>query len=449
LGDKAADVALARFRAHSALDERNGYRPMLLVREILRKEKIVTDRESGVTYRYNGKVWRPVLPEDLERLAAGTLLNAARGSNTREAAGLLRAATLLPEGEGMNCSPGMVCCANGMAELGTWELHPHAPEHRATYMLDWDFTPHDPPPCPRWLRYLAELDLDPGVIRELQQFVGYLLWPHSPFKKALFIVGLGDTGKSKFLNVLEALVGEENCAALDMEDLTDKFMRAQLKDKMLNVYHEADVKFFESRLFKALTGGDRITASFKHLKPFEMRFNGVMAFSMNRFPRVADDNEAFWNRIFPVRFHRTFKGAAADTGLMHKLLAELPGIFHWALVGLAELLEADGFRHCQATRDTLEQCRRDTNPIMNFMEECCLVGADEYGEPYWMAKDALYSAYQSWAKSNGFGTTNRNNFLSALRQLHPDLEDYRPRVGDRRIYALKGIQVRDTTDMAA
>ena len=72
--DEVDDPALARFRAKSALDgDKETFRPLLLAREILAQNRIITERISGITYRWDGMVWRAALEAELKRLVISTL----------------------------------------------------------------------------------------------------------------------------------------------------------------------------------------------------------------------------------------------------------------------------------------------------------------------------------------------------------------------------------------
>jgi len=439
--DQADDEALKRFRAWSAFDNKDAYRPMLLVDELIREHHLITDRETGLAYAWNGKVWRPILPEELGQLAWDKLGLAASRNRVNEARELIRCITMLPEGQPMNPSPEWLCCANGMVNLISWQIEPHNPKFRCTFIFDWPFDPNNPADCPRFKQYLIEVGLDPKTIATLQEFAGYSLWAQNPFKKALFLVGPGNSGKSLFLNMMQALVGEENCANINLGDLQDQFLRVTLHRRALNVFSEADAKFFTSDFFKAITGGDRLTAAYKHLPAFEFRPHCKLAFSMNNFPRVADSSSAFYNRILPVSFNRVFGPGEADPNLENKLKQEMPGVFAWAMVGLARLRQRGYFALSPSSRRLLNEFKYESNPVQGFLEEACTTRPFISGDKAHVDKTEFYRAYATWAKANGYQPRSRNSLFRTIKDLEPGLKETRPSVDGSRERRLEGIRL--------
>jgi len=77
--------------------------------------------------------------------------------------------------------------------------------------------------------------------------------------------GKGSNGKSVFINALIALLGRENCSARSLHDLlSNRFAKSDLFAKCINAFADLssdDLK--DTANFKALTGGDMITAEKK------------------------------------------------------------------------------------------------------------------------------------------------------------------------------------------
>lgn len=445
------DGNLQRFWAKSSGDNKYAYRARLLVEELLAENKILTDRETSLSYRWNGKVWRPVLEEELKGLAYGKLGILASRNRASEAAEMIRGLTMLPEGERMNTAPELLCCANGLVNLNSGDVYPHDPAYRHTFMFPWSFDPRYPQDYPTFRAYLASLELDRDQLRELREFAGYCLWPRNQFKKCMFLVGRKDSGKSLFLDLLQLLVGEDNCANINLGDLQDQFLRVTLHGKALNVFPEAHVKFFEGEMFKAIVAGDRITAAYKHLPAFQFRPTCKMLFSMNSFPRVAGADEAFYDRIVPVRFERVFKPHEQDTQLLAKLREELPGIFGWAVAGLYDLRRRGWFKLSQASKKELGRLQMETNPVMVFADERLTSQPEDAGlslsEPPEVRQNAVYAAYASWCKESGYKAMSKSVFFRVLREVLPDVKYHR--LSDKRggrFWIMEGVRLVSTQE---
>lgn len=399
-------------------DGRRSFRPALLAREILAEAELVTDRETLTTYRWTGTHYQAVTTQDLQAVALRKLGDLATTARASDAVNQVVALSLLPEGERMNVRPELLCLPNGMLDLDTAEVLPHAREYRATYRFPWECDPRHPQDCPEWKRYAYSAFAGPDCIRELQEMMGYCLWPDNRYEVALFVIGPSGTGKSTLLNVIQSLVGEENVANVDLADLEDQFLRAALLNKALNVFDEADTKSFTSKYFNAITTGGRLQAAYKFQQAFEFRPRCKLVFAANRFPRTASYPEALFDRLIVLRMANRVRGTdQQDPDLARKLREEMPGIFAWALVGLYNLRRRNRVLRSRATLAVLSEYRTDINPLEAFADEHLTTDPDQstMGE-LWVPKEALYKRYLEWCEKNGIKRTMLKPTL--LRRLY-------------------------------
>lgn len=95
----------------------------------------------------------------------------------------------------------------------------HAPEHcfRESLPVEYDADAT----CPRFRRFIQEM-VDEDDISKIQEFVGYTVFHpwEMRYQKALMIVGPTAAGKSTFLDVLTAILGETNVSHLSLQQLT-------------------------------------------------------------------------------------------------------------------------------------------------------------------------------------------------------------------------------------
>ena len=237
-----------------------------------------------------------------------------------------KALSVLPHDRKLNDRTDWTCLENGMFNLRTMEVRKHDKEFYATFSLPFAFDPDRAGRCDRWLQYLDETIQTTGLIMQAQEFAGYCLTPEVRYEKALLLLGPGADGKSKFISILEALVGANNCSAVSFQDLEDQFHRSSLYGKLLNISTEVGSKAMESAYFKAIVSGDPISAAFKHQDAFHFRPNCKLVFAGNRLPRILDNSDGPFRRLLPIAFKRQFfeEDPDCDTSLLEKLLAELP-----------------------------------------------------------------------------------------------------------------------------
>jgi putative DNA primase/helicase len=192
--------------------------------------------------------------------------------------------------------------------------------------------------CPTWLRFLGEVCRgDEEVVRYLQRYVGYCLTGSTREHSVLFVWGPGGNGKSVFLNVLNALLGDYAITApastfTETRGEQHPTDMASLRGARLVTVSEVEEgrRWAESKI-KALTGGDPITARFMRQDFFTYQPTFKLVIVANHQPRLRNVDEAMRRRLHFLPF--VFKPVNPDRDLEAKLMVELPGIAQWALDG--------------------------------------------------------------------------------------------------------------------
>jgi putative DNA primase/helicase len=296
--------------------------------------------------------------------------------------------------------------------------------------------------CVRWEQFLNETIETPGPIAQLQEFFGYCLVRHAKYQKCLFLLGPGEDGKSKTLDILQDMIGQINCAAVSFSDLEKEFHRSSLYHKMLNISTEIGAQAIESPYFKAITSGDPISAAFKNVDNFTFSPYVKLAFAGNSLPRVRDNSHGYFRRFMPIQYKHQFleDDPRRDPDLMDKLRSELSEIFIWSLCGLKRLTDQKRFTNCDETKALMMKYRRSNNPILCYIEDECEIGPDNS-----VKTDDLYSDYKVYAGRNGYSIMNKENFFRELYVAQESLRRYRPNQGGERVNMVRGIRIASQT----
>jgi putative DNA primase/helicase len=371
------------------------FKAALLAKEILMQNDLITEAGTGVTYRWNGAFWQKIELREIRKIALTKLGIEASRSRAEDAAAQVADLSVLPPEQELNPNPDILCLQNGDFNLRTGEVAPHTPEHFCTYQLGVAFDPDQPEDCPTWKDHMIQTVQIPEVIEEYQEFYGYCLTRSTRYEKALLLVGPGADGKSTSLHVLQALVGEENCANVRLNDLEDQFHRVSLHNRILNVFTELSSGALESGTFKAVVSGDIINAAYKHRDVFEFKPFCKIAGACNELPKVLDSSDGFFRKLLLIRHRKQFFGVERDPYLLDKLLAELPGIFGWAWTGLVRLRHRGEFRASQASQAVLGEYRQENNPVLAFLDERCTTKNGDDGPPE-ITKQELFDAYMKY-----------------------------------------------------
>jgi putative DNA primase/helicase len=418
------------------VNDRLSFKSRLLAEKILSDVRLLSDPETGLLYRWNGRIWEIYDEEHIKNACIRHLADESQKSRVEDAVYQIRILSTIPHGRRVNDRPEWICVKNGILNMNTFEIVPPDPDFFGTYSLPVEFNPDSSDRCERWERYLIDSVQTPEAIMQLQEFAGYCLIRTAKYQKCLLLIGPGSDGKSIFLNVLKEMIGTENCAAVSFADLEDQFQRSSLYDKLLNISTEVGAKAMESPFFKAIVSGDPINAAFKHKDVFTFSPHCKLAFASNRLPRVLDNSDGFFRRILPVRFKRQFL-EDNDPDLFNDLTRELSEIFSWSIVGLHRLLTRNRFTDCDETRELMMEYRRINNPVLCYVEDRCLLGEENE-----ITKEQLYSDYKSYCAANGYSALNNVNFFRELYVAIGNIRQYRPRGGNARERYLKGIKLR-------
>lgn len=304
----------------------------------------------------------------------------------------------------------------------------HSPELFITYGLNYDYAPDAI--CPRWNKYLSEVQPEAANRESLQMMSGLALVPDCRYNVSFFLYGPAGTGKSVFVNVLTALVGAENCCCIPLAKLGNRFGLAPLTTKLLNIVGElpqmpengrsADVEGF----FKSITSGDVIPVERKGIDGWDARAMARMVFATNVMPTFTDRSDGVWDRVRIIPFNQVFRGKPNQNhNLTAELLEELPGIFNWALLGLAKLRKLRTFPECPEGEVLKEEHRDSCDHERAFLAECTEAEAEAK-----LPSDELYQKYHKWMEDNGYRPKGASNFAQAVKTMYPKAHTKRERV---------------------
>ena len=343
--------------------------PTDVVDTMLAAHRYVTD-ENGRTYSYANGHWSPVT--DFVLMAR---VKAASGGRIRKRSAQeaivhqVGIETLKTDLEWHRAADHEVPCASGMLDLRTMRARPHNPDDFLDSALPHEFDPTAA--CPTWDRVLEEWfgDADADGIASLQQFLGYVLTSGNNQKRAGLLVGPGDAGKSVVIDIARHLVGLRNVCTLPPAAMDDPTRLAIIEGKRLNVVAEiSNSAIFRDGGFKALVAGDPILINPKFKPPFSYVPPTKHLIACNDLPVLTGRTDEIFNRFLIVPMVRTVPPDKRDSDLRRKLVAELPGIFAWAIRGAQDLVAARWrFTETGGRDDLLERWRLVSTPARAFL----------------------------------------------------------------------------------
>lgn len=293
--------------------------------------------------------------------------------------------------------------------------------------------------CNTWLVFLDDvMQGDQGYVKLLQQWCGYLLRPDLREHKFLMCPGEGANGKGVLSEVVEAFVGVDNCSHVSLARFSDPFALYGTLGRLVNITSESShlIDNEGESLLKAYVAGDRFTFERKFKDPIHAVPTAKVMISTNSLPRFNDKTQGIWRRILLVPFGKTIPESAQIKGLAQEIIkTELPGIFNWALQGLASLNKENGFSVPRNNSELLEDYRRDSDPTRAFLTENYTYSPNALGVP---CKD-VYAEYKTYCDENGCRPTSSRNFGQQVRRIFPEITRGRPGSGNSRPWIYEGL----------
>ena len=314
-------------------------------------------------------------------------------------------------GNQINADENVINFQNGLLYLDSMKLSPHTPDALSTIQIPCNFTINaaDTPVFDKFLD-----DFTGGNNEKKRFLLQYMALCISNIKgyrikKALFMVGSGNSGKSQLKALTEMLIGSENCSSVTLSELEARFGTSNLYNKRL--VGDSDMSFMsvkELKMFKQVTGGDSIQVEFKNRTPFNYTYPGLMWFCMNELPRFSGDRGQWvYDRIIIFKADNVIPEEKRDKHLLDKMYSEREAIISKYLIPiLANLLKNDLNidipSECKAFN---KQYQQDNSPVLTFFNECCTMREQENGKKI---KDScttkkMYEVFKAWCKDNNGG----------------------------------------------
>ena len=303
---------------------------------------------------------------------------------------------------------------NGTINLKTGECSSHIKEDLITKISSVKYSKDAQ--CPEWQRFIASVT---GENKNLQKFlkriIGYALTGDTREQCLFFLYGKGANGKSTFLEVIRALLGDyaqqtDFTTFLSKNDTVRNDLARLKGARFVSGVEAAEGKQFAEVFLKRVTGGDKITARYLYKEYFEFEPTFKIFLAANHRPVISGTDHAIWRRIHLIPFSVTFDDRKKIKGFAQKLKAELSGILNWAIEGCREWLE-EGLNPPEEIINATQNYRKEMDVIGNFLEECCKVKAGAR-----VAKGEMYYFYCKWCGSNDENAIGKKVFGQKMKE---------------------------------
>jgi putative DNA primase/helicase len=313
-------------------------------------------------------------------------------------------------------SPALIPFKNGVFDIEHFELLPFSPEQVVTNRIPWEYNPAAS--CLLVDTVLDRLSCGDAQIRTLLEEVGGMcLYRDNTIGggKAVILKGEKSNGKSTFISMLQAMLGNDNVSNLDFKELDGKFSTAMLYGKLANLGDDISDSYKEDvATFKKIVTGEPLKAEEKGKSPFNFTPYVKLVFSANSLPRMNDGTGAAMRRLLIVPLNARFNegDAGFDPQIRYKLNSQeaVEYFIQLSIKGLQRVLLAKKFTIPAKVKEEKDSYEKENNPVLAFIDE---IGTDDiFNEP----TAAVYSRYCEFCLANGYKAMSKLTFSKRINQ---------------------------------
>ena len=258
----------------------------------------------------------------------------------------------------------------------------------------------------------------------IQKCVGYSLSGSIREQCVYFLYGMGNNGKSTFLDTLSDMLGDYSSNVQPETIMMKKFSGdsansdiARLKSARYVTCEEPTegVRLNEG-LIKQLTGGSKITCRFLYGDEFEYTPEFKIWVATNHKPVIRGTDLGIWRRIKLIPFEVNIPPEKVDKNLKYKLRKEMPQILHWAVEGCMKW-QRDGMQEPECVQEAVKEYKNEMDLLAGFLEDAVVI--DYTCSEKIMAKD-LFEMYSKWAKKNNEYEMTSKKFFKEITPKLPE-----------------------------
>lgn len=268
-----------------------------------------------------------------------------------------------------------IAFTNGIYDIVQDAMQPFSSNIVVTNKIPWDFNREA-------YSELADSTLnklscsDPAIRSLLEECIGYCFYRRNELGKAFILTGDKSNGKSTFLDVVKAILGEQNISALDLKELGDRFTTSMMFGKLANIGDDIGDDFLQGSqvsIFKKVVTGNRIKAERKGQDPFEFNPFIKLLFSANDIPRMKDKTGAVLRRLVIIPFNARFTKDDPDYKpfIKYELIEQcsIEYLITLGVEGLKRVLTNQDFTTSDKVEKSIQEYEEENNPITAFIKD--------------------------------------------------------------------------------
>ena len=299
--------------------------------------------------------------------------------------------------------------------------------------------------CPNFMKFI-ETSAGLENLQCIMISLGFGISSLTNVKKAVFLFGETDGGKSTLLDFLSNAVAPELVSYINFQQLSNGYFVMQLLGKKLNISYDNSSKAMDNeQMFKSIVAGERISARAIKENPVQFTPTAKLFFASNKPYTYKNPDLALYRRMVFIPFEYSVSPEEQDKELPAKLEKESDVIFSLAARTLKEFVKSGyDFKMSPKAKAYLKSRIVALNNVEEFLSEIAVV--DEKGS---VVGALLYEKYKEWCKVNLQIPVELSEFKERVAAYAPNIEP--KKVGDKnhRRAGFKGIRLKTAEELNA
>lgn len=301
---------------------------------------------------------------------------------------------------------------NGTYELDNMVFREHRKDDFVFHCLSYDYDAKAD--CPKWKAFIKEVLPQEDLQTAIQEVMAYPL-SKLHLEKIGYLIGNGRNGKSVALDVLSAVLGEDNVSHVPLEDIVKNDGKGlqQMENKLINITYETNAKIVDSSIFKSYVSGEALNIKRLYSDTYATKNYPQTILSSNSMPQSSDYSEGYYRRWRFILFNVTIPVEKINPNLKKELCEELPGICNWLLEGVRRLRENKKFTYSPSIEALHNEYRIESDNVYSFLND------ENYIQSTNQKKllSLLYKEFEDYCEFNGYKTMGKKTFKYRLISL--------------------------------
>lgn len=316
--------------------------------------------------------------------------------------------------------------ANGFLTMEL-KLIPHDPDYGMVYTLPFRYMEEEAGKFPMFAEFLfrswgRDPDFETKMLA-LQEAICVTLFGLGPkYQRAILLHGAPKSGKTQLLRVIDSIVPAEAKCAIPPNTWADKFLPAQMNNKILNVCGElSEHKLIDGQTFKDIIDGSEMAGQHKREQIFKFKPMVTHWFASNHIPKSSDSSSGFIRRWLMLTFHYPVPDRDKKTDIGDLIASEeREAIVAWGAQAMPRLMQNNEYTLPASHRQLAEEFANINNSVRYFLKDSgkCRYNVDEV----FATEVKLYNAYFAFCMgAGGVKPVSSPRFRAMMRELAPEL----------------------------